>query len=76
MTSRIEELLGGFRARIPDQLGGVFDVGKQDGDLFPFAFQGTASGENVFRQVFGRMGDWLQVHHTPLPALRCTGITR
>ena len=34
----IEELLGGFRVEVFDQLGGVLDVGKQDGDLLAFAF--------------------------------------
>jgi hypothetical protein len=38
MDSRIEELLGGFRVEVFDQLGGVFEVGKQDGDLLAFAF--------------------------------------
>ncbi len=42
VDGRIEELLGGFRIKVPDQLGRVFDVGKHDGDLFAFAFQGAA----------------------------------
>ena len=51
VNGRIEELLGIFRVEVFDQLGGVFDVGKQYGDLLPFAFEGTAGGQNLFGQV-------------------------
>jgi hypothetical protein len=40
---RVDELLSGFWIEIPDQLGGVLNVGEQDRDLFPFSFQAMAS---------------------------------
>jgi hypothetical protein len=46
MNRRVEEFLGSLRVEVPDQLGGVFDVGKQDGHLLAFAFQGATGGEN------------------------------
>ena len=41
MDGRIEELLGGFRIEVSDDLGRVFDVRKQDSDLFAFALKLT-----------------------------------
>jgi hypothetical protein len=38
VDGRIEELLGRFWVEVFDQLGGVFEVSKQDGDLLAFAF--------------------------------------
>ena len=53
----IEELLGGFRVEVFDEFGGVFDVGKQDGDLFTFAFQRRTGGEDFLGQVGRRLGE-------------------
>ncbi len=58
MDSRIEEFLGIFRVEVGDQLGRIFDVGKEDGDLLAFAFEGTAGGEDFFREILGCIGDW------------------
>jgi hypothetical protein len=44
VQSGIEELLGGFGVKVLDQCGGVCDVGKQDGHLLAFAFEGRAGG--------------------------------
>ena len=53
----VEELLGRFGVETPDQLRGVFDVGKQYRDLLALAFQGTAGHENLLGQVRGRVGE-------------------
>jgi hypothetical protein len=42
VDGRVQKLLGGFRVEVFDQLGRVFDVGKQHGHLLAFAFQGSA----------------------------------
>jgi hypothetical protein len=47
MNRRVQELLGGFRVEVLDQLGGFFDVGIQHRDLFAFAFQGAARDEDL-----------------------------
>src|SRR4029453_9386319 len=39
-----------------DQLGGVFDVGKQHRDLLALAFQGRSSRQNFLSQVRGGVG--------------------
>ena len=51
LQRRIEECLGGFRVEIADQLRGAFEVGKQHGDLFALAFQGTSGGEDLLDQI-------------------------
>ena len=51
VDSRVQELLGRFRVEVLDELRRVFDVGKADGDLLAFTFEGTAGGENLLRQV-------------------------
>ena len=56
LQGRIEELLGGFRIEIANQLGGAFEVGKQHRDLLALAFQGTAGGENFLGEIGGRVG--------------------
>src|SRR5262249_10400710 len=52
----VEELLGGFRVEALDELGRVFDVGKQHRHLFALAFQGGTGGQNLLRQVRRRVG--------------------
>ena len=44
MNRRVEELLSLFRVEVSNQLGRIFNVGKQNGDDLAFAFQGTAGG--------------------------------
>ncbi len=53
MDGGVQKLLGVFGVEVSDQLGGVFDVGKADGDLLAFAFQRTAAGADLVGQVLG-----------------------
>jgi hypothetical protein len=55
VNGRVEELLGGFRVEVPNQLGGVFDVTEHHRDLLALAFQGTAGGKDFLGQVLGRV---------------------
>jgi hypothetical protein len=48
----VEELLSGLWIEIPDQLGGVFNVGEQDRDLLPFSFQAMAGVEDFFGEIW------------------------
>jgi hypothetical protein len=48
---RIEELLRLFRVEVPDQLGRVFDVGKQDRDLLAFAFDDGLADADLLGEV-------------------------
>src|SRR5262245_28340892 len=57
MNRRIEKFLGLFRVEVPNKFGRVFEVGKQDGDLLAFAFEGTAGGEDFLREIRGRVGE-------------------
>jgi hypothetical protein len=49
----VQELLGGFGIQALNELGGVLDVGKEDGDLFAFACQGGARGEDLVSEMAG-----------------------
>ena len=40
-----------FRSQLLHQRREVFHIGKQDGDLFPFAFDLSPLGKNLFRQA-------------------------
>jgi hypothetical protein len=51
MESRIEKLLGIFRVEVPNELGRVFEVGKQDGDVLALAFQRRARGEDFLSEI-------------------------
>jgi len=51
--SGVQEGLGLFRVEIPDQLGGAFEIGKQHGHLLALAFQRTARGEDLLREIRG-----------------------
>jgi uncharacterized protein len=51
LERRVEELLGRFRVEVLDQLGGVFDVGKQDGHLLALPLQGAPGGENSLGEM-------------------------
>ena len=57
LQRRIEELLGGFRVEVADQLRGAFEVGKQHGDLLALAFQGTSGGEDFLGQIGWGVGE-------------------
>ena len=48
----IEELLGGFRVEVADELRGVFEIGKEHRDLLALAFQGRAGGEDFLGQIW------------------------
>jgi hypothetical protein len=49
--------LAGFGIEVTDQLGIPFEVGKEHGDLFALAFQGTPGGQDFLRQIGGRVGE-------------------
>ena len=53
----VQELLGGFRVEIPDQFGGVFEVGEQHRDLLALAFQSAAGGEDFLREIHRGVGE-------------------
>ena len=65
VQGRVEQLLGSFRIEAADELRRVFDVGKQDRHLFAFAFQGTARGKDLFREVWWCIGKrrWFRLPH-------------
>ena len=48
---RIEELPGLLRVAVGQQFHRALQVGKQHGDLLALAFQGTAGGEDLLRQI-------------------------
>jgi hypothetical protein len=56
MQGRVEEAPGRFRVEAGNQLRRAFDVGKQHRDLLALAFQGGASGENLFREMHWGVG--------------------
>jgi hypothetical protein len=58
VDSGIKQLLGSFWIEVFDQLGGVFDVGKQDGDVLAFAFEGAAGGEDFLSEIGRCIGEW------------------
>jgi len=51
VQGRVQELLSGLRVEVPDQFGGVLDVGKQHGDLLAFTFQVRAGVEDFFGEI-------------------------
>jgi hypothetical protein len=53
----IEEVLGLFRIEVFNELGGVLDIGKQDRDLFAFAFKGAARMAYFVGEVSRRIGN-------------------
>ena len=53
----IEELPGLFRIAVRQQFHRALEVGKQHGDLLPFAFEGTARGEDFLREVRRSVGE-------------------
>ena len=57
MQGGIEELLGGFRVEVLNQLGGVLDVGEQHRHLLAFAFQGAAGGEDLLGEIGRGVGE-------------------
>ncbi len=61
VDGRIEKFLRLFRVQVGDQLGRVFDVGKADGHLLAFAFQGTAGGEDFLCEMLRCVGDGWRV---------------
>jgi hypothetical protein len=56
MESGIEELLGGFGVETADEFRRVFEIGKEHGDLLALPGQGGADSEDLFGQVWGRVG--------------------
>jgi hypothetical protein len=56
MDGGVEELLGGFGVEATNQLSGVFDIGKQHGDLLAFTGEGGASSQNLVGEIGWRVG--------------------
>jgi hypothetical protein len=50
---RVEELLGGFGVETANQLGRVFEVGKQHGHLLALACQGAFGCQDLLGQIGG-----------------------
>ena len=69
----VQELLGRFRIQALDEPGRVLDVGKEDGDLFAFAFQGGAGGEDLVGEMGRRVGQRRGVWLTHPARCRCGG---
>src|SRR4030095_13867904 len=58
MQDRVDDLLRLFGIAIFDQLHRVPDVGKENGDLLPFSFQGLPRGQYLFGEVPGNITVW------------------
>jgi len=56
MNGRVEELLGGFRIKTPDEFRRIFEVGKEHGDLLALTCQGVLGGEDLLREIGRRVG--------------------
>ena len=52
----VEDRVPLFGIELLGQLHRALDVGEQYGDLLALAFEGTATAENLFRQMAGRIG--------------------
>ena len=44
---------------VGNQLGGAFEVGKEDGDLLALAFKNAAGRQDLLGQVLGNVGERL-----------------
>jgi hypothetical protein len=51
VNRRVQQVLGGFRVKALDELGGILDIGKEHGDLFAFAFQARPGVEDFFGEI-------------------------
>ena len=51
VQSRVEELLGGFGVETANQLGRVFEVGKQHRHLLALAFQGVPGSQDLLGEM-------------------------
>jgi hypothetical protein len=58
MDGGIEELLRGFGIEPPDEFGGVFEVGKEHGDLLALTLQGRAGRQDLVGEMGWRVGQW------------------
>ena len=57
LEDRIEELLGGFGVEAGEEFRGIFEVGKQHGDLLAFAFQRAAGGQDFLGEIGWGVGE-------------------
>src|SRR5262249_18212037 len=55
---RIEQLPRFLRIAIGQQLHGSLQIGKEHRDLLAFAFERTAGGENLLREIRWGVGEW------------------
>ncbi len=51
----VEEFAGLLRIAVGEKLHGALNVGEEDGDLFPLAFECGARGQDAIGQVPGRV---------------------
>src|SRR5262249_23646688 len=58
MQHRIDDLLRLFGIAVFDQLHRVPDVGKENGDLFPFSFQGRPRSQYLLSEMSGNVAVW------------------
>src|SRR4029453_8965141 len=58
MQHRVDDLLRLFGIAVFDQLHRVPDVGKENGDLLPFSFQGLPRGQYFFTEMSGNITVW------------------
>ena len=56
VQGRVQELLGGLGVEVPDQLGGVFDIGEQHRHLLALAFQVMARVKDFFGEMWWGIG--------------------
>ena len=55
MQHRVNDLLRLFGIAVFDQLHRVPDVGKENGDLLTFSFQGLPRGQYLFGEMSGNI---------------------
>ena len=54
---RVEELPGVLGIAVGQEFHGALEIGKQHGDLLALAFQGTAGGEDLLREIGWGVGE-------------------
>jgi hypothetical protein len=57
LEHRVEQCTRFLGVPVGQQFHGALEVGKEHGDLLALAFQGTAGGQDLLRQIGGRVGE-------------------
>jgi hypothetical protein len=73
VNGRVEELLGGFGVKAPDEFRRVLEVGKQHRHLLALACQGGTGSQDLVGQVGWGVGQWSCVWLMPLTQCGCGG---